>query len=64
MKIRFVTNGIGSAHDSRLYNDSNALRNFFEILPDNYSVVADQAFIRTSKIKIPIRCPITIVKKV
>ncbi len=59
MKIRFVTNGIGSAHDSRLYNESNALRNFVEGLPDNYSVVADQAFIGISKIKVPIRCPIT-----
>ncbi len=63
MRIRYFCNGIGSAHDARLYTESTFLRDFMESLPNDKHVVGDQAFIGIQNIKVPHRIPSSTIER-
>ncbi len=63
MQNRYFYNGIGNAHDARLYTESATIRDFVESLPNDKHVVGDQAFIGIQNIKDPHRIPSSTIER-
>ena len=42
-KIRFITNGYGKYHDSRIYRNSDNIQNYVEVLPPGFHILGDAA---------------------